>query len=337
VWAIIVSDREFGKVLFMSLAESIRHDISPLNDLSEAQLGELYVWLERAFPRDTDPKHPSGEAHFVGPRESLGEMRDSLVRRLATLGTVNSVQAMRRIIGELPHLPWLTWYLRQAETEMRRRTWAPLTASEILQLTRTPDAQLIQSPEQLSTILMQALKKYEMELHSAQSPIRSLWDKQRDKTFRPIEEDALSDHVKLFLERALVQSGVIVNREVEVSRVAGAPIGQRTDIKIDAIRKTDEGTKLDVITGVIETKGCWNSELLSGIQDQLFKKYLARLGAPVGIYLVGWFDPKRWDKTDKRKAKVPDQLQTRERLKQQAASLPAGFFVEAFILDCPAP
>jgi hypothetical protein len=264
-------------------------------------------------------------------------MRDSLVRRLATLGTVNSVQAMRRIIGELPHLPWLTWYLRQAETEMRRRTWAPLTASEILQLTRTPDAQLIQSPEQLSTILMQALKKNEMELHSAQSPIRSLWDKQRDKTFRPIEEDALSDHVKLFLERALVQSGVIVNREVEVSRVAGAPIGQRTDIKIDAIRKTDEGTKLDVITGVIETKGCWNSELLSGIQDQLFKKYLARLGAPVGIYLVGWFDPKRWDKTDKRKAKVPDQLQTRERLKQQAASLPAGFFVEAFILDCPAP
>jgi hypothetical protein len=258
-------------------------------------------------------------------------------RRLATLGTVNSVQTMRRIIAELPHLSWLTWYLRQAETEMRRRTWAPLTASEILQLTKISDAQLIQSPEHLSTILLQVPKKYETELSGAQSPVRSLWDKQPDDTFRPIEEDALSDHIKLFLERTLVQSGVIVNREVEVSRVAGARIGQRTGIKIDAIRKTQEGTKLDVITGVIETKGCWNSELLSGLQDQLFKKYLARLAAPVGVYLVGWFDPKRWDNTDRRKAKVPDQSQTREYLKQQAASVPAGFFVEPFILDCPAP
>jgi hypothetical protein len=65
--------------------------------------------------------------------------------------------------------------------------------------------------------------------------------------------------VKLFLERELVTNAIIANREVEISRVPGAPVGQRTDIRINAPRRSEDGTAFDVITAVIETKGCWQS------------------------------------------------------------------------------
>ena len=54
---------------------------------------------------------------------------------------------------------------------------------------------------------------------------------------------------------------IVVNREVEISRVPGAPVGTRTDIRVQAIRRGQGNNVLDVITAVIETKGCWNSAL----------------------------------------------------------------------------
>jgi len=339
VWLVISENRKFGSKLFLHLAQNIRYDTSSFDELTETQLGELYVWLERTFPREADSKHRSGEAHWVGPRESLGDMRDGILRRLTALGTIVSVQAVRRIVAELPQLSWLTWYLREAEKAMRANTWAPLTPAEVLQLTSSVEAHLVQSSEDLCVVLVQALKKYQTELHGAQSPIRSLWDRQPNGTFRPVEEDAISDHVKLFLQRVLVENGIIANREVEISRVAGAPVGQRTDIKIDALRKTEQGTKLDVITGIIETKGCWNAELFSSLESQLYSKYMVRLGASVGIYLVGWFDKGKWDDTDSKKTKAPNcsMDEAREKLARKAASLPGGFYVEPFLLDCQPP
>ena len=117
----------------------------------------------------------------------------------------------------------------------------------------------------------------ESELHGAQRPIRGLWDKQPDGTFRPIDENSVTDNLRLFLQRVLVGSGIIANREVEIGRVAGARIGQRTDIKIDALRRTNEGARFDVITAVIELKGCWNSELFSALEKQLWEKYMRPL------------------------------------------------------------
>ena len=110
---------------------------------------------------------------------------------------------------------------------------------------------------------------------------------------RPVDENALSDHVQRFLKRDLVEAGIILNREVEIGRVPGAGAGTRTDIKVDAIRQSEKSGSFNVITAVIETKGCWNDELLTAMKSQLVDDYLVRLAAPVGIYLVGWFDKKK--------------------------------------------
>ena len=159
------------------------------------------------------------------------------------------------------------------------------------------------------------------------------------KRLRPIDEDAISDQVRLFLKGELVDSGVVVNREVEIGRVPGARLGSRTDIKVDAISRNETGEMYNVITAVIETKGCWNAELLTAMQTQLVENYLVRLAAPTGIYLVGWFDKPKWDLTDSRRTRTPDwsRDQAQLQLDAQAAAQSPAFIVRAVVLDCHAP
>jgi hypothetical protein len=145
--------------------------------------------------------------------------------------------------------------------------------------------------------------------------------------------------VQRFLKRDLVQGGIILNREVEIGRVPGAGAGTRTDIKVDAIRQSENSGSLNVITAVIETKGCWNDELLTAMKTQLVDDYLVRLAAPVGIYLVGWFDKTKWDSEDYRRGRTPDWTlgEAQSRLDQEATGLPPAFIVRPVVLDCHAP
>jgi hypothetical protein len=125
----------------------------------------------------------------------------------------------------------------------------------------------------------------------------------------------------------------MANREVEISRVPGAPVGQRTNIRIDALRRSDNGTAFDVITAVIETKGCWNAELFRALEAQLYHDYMMRL------QVLGWFDKPKWDTTDARRRRAPNctLLETQARLDAQAQAIPAEFSVQALVLDCHAP
>ena len=109
-----------------------------------------------------------------------------------------------------------------------------------------------------------------------------------------------------FLQSALGGAGIFANREVEVSRAPGAPVGQRTDILVNAVRRREDGERFDPITAVIETKGCWNGELFTALEEQLFRDYMIPLRAQVGVYLVGWFDIAKWDTEDSRRDRVPN-------------------------------
>jgi hypothetical protein len=144
--------------------------------------------------------------------------------------------------------------------------------------------------------------------------------------------------VRLFLRRELIESGIVANREVEIGRVAGARLGSRTDIKVEAITTADSGRSHNVITAVIETKGCWNPELRSAMQTQLVEDYLVRLAAPAGVYLVGWFDKQRWDPRDSRRTRTPNlsYIDAQAEFDIQAAAQPPAFIVRAVVLDCHA-
>jgi hypothetical protein len=247
---------------------------------------------------------------------------------------------MQWIVGRLPELDWLPSRLLEAQQMMRIRTWAPLAPKELARLLASKKRLLVQSASDLCELLVESLRRYEEELHGAQNPVRSLWDRQGSgSTFRPVEEDSLSDHVGVFLRRELVESGIVANREVEIARVPGAPIGKRTDIRIEALRRSADGSACDTIAAVVDTKGCWNATLFTALKDQLFNDYMITLQAPVGIYLVGWFDKAKWDPKDRRKSHAPDCTlgEAQERLDAQAAAIPAGFLIRSVVVDCHAP
>ena len=221
-----------------------------------------------------------------------------------------------------------------------KKTWIPLTTREILALTDRQNARLISSTSDLLEILEETLLKYETELHGTQNPVRDLWDRQgSEQIYRPVEEPAVSDVITRYLRRELEGRGIFANREVEVKRRPGAPVGTRTDILINAFRRADDGSSFDSITAVIEVKGCWNSELFSSLENQLVREYMVQVGASIGIYLVAWFDVVQWDSDDNRRKRVPrgTRNNVNERLNQQAAHLPEGFQVKPVVLEIRTP
>lgn len=340
IWSRVSRDPDFARHFFLDLGASYQFQEAIFTKLTEQQSAEVYVLLLQLFPPSKDPQHRLGQAHFVGPAESLGHMRDGIVPGIVNKGTPAAVSAMRWIVSQLPDHPWLSFHLRDAEQAMRAKTWSPLTPKDVFGLTDSPSRLLVVSARDLSELLVETLRKYEVELHGEQRPIRGLWDRQGGgKLFRPIEEDGISDDVSLYLQRELVDRAIVANREVEVGRVAGTSLGKRTDIRIDAIRKSSDGQAYDTITAVIETKGCWNPALMTALRNQLYTNYLVPLLAPVGIYLVGWFDKAKWDPDDARRAATSNCsiAEMQDQLDAQAAAIPAGFTVRAVVLDCHAP
>jgi hypothetical protein len=210
----------------------------------------------------------------------------------------------------------------------------------VLALADEPNLKLVTSPADLCQVLVEALEKFNAALHGPQTPVRDLWDRQKGKDiFRPIDENALSDVIVRFLRAELGRAGIFVNREVEISRAPGAPIGQRTDILVNAVRRRPDGEQFDPIAAVIETKGCWNNELFTALEEQLFGDYMIRLRSHAGIYLVAWFDTAKWDPEDGRRGRVPrtTMVKAKQRLDRQAAALPEGSVVRPVILECRVP
>ena len=106
--------------------------------------------------------------------------------------------------------------------------------------------------------------------------------------------------------------------EVEVVRHPGAPVGQRTDILVNTLRRSETGEPIDPIAAVIETKGCWNDELFTAPEPNWSRTIWCSCG-PVGIYLVGWFDPAKWDPADSRRDRVPKETVESVRWQLEAA------------------
>src|SRR5262249_39103976 len=253
------------------------------------------------------------------------------------LGTETAVSALGELIAGCPEFSHLAYELSRAKRAMRIATWSPLSSKEVLALVDQPNLKLVASPADLRDILVASLEKFNAALHGAQAPVRDLWDRQKSKDiYRPIDENALSDVITRFLRAEVGSSGIFANREVEIGRAPGAPVGQRTDILVNAVRRGEDGELFDPIAAVIETKGCWNNELFMALEEQLFRDYMIRLHAQVGIYLVGWFDTEKWDPEDRRRDRVPKLRigEAKAQLEHQAAALPEGFIVCPVILEC---
>jgi hypothetical protein len=338
LWPILAADDALARAVFLHAARNSYHATPFYAGFNPEAIADLYLLMERLFPSVPDRRPASG---WVGPLDMIPDLRDGGPRWLAGMGPEESVHALMRLAAARPDLALLPFELSRGEAAMRLKTWAPLTAKEIFALADRPNARLVTSAADLLEVLVAALEKYAAKMHGAQTPVRDLWDRMpgRRILYRPLDENGVSDVIIRFLRQELGGSGIIANREVEVSRRPSAPVGQRTDILVNAVRHGIDGETFDSIAAVIEVKGCWNPEVFTGLKEQLVRDYMVDLSAPVGIFLVGWFDKTDWDPSDSRRRQTPQRpiSEVQEQLNQQAASVPEGFRVRAIAMDIRAP
>jgi hypothetical protein len=158
-----------------------------------------------------------------------------------------------------------------------------------------------------------------------------LWNEvERNSRYTPKDEERLSDYIKGFLDDDLKNRGIIINREVVNRR------GEETDLRVEAFVRLPNGSATDLITIVVEVKGCWNDGLWTAMETQLANRYLSHNNLDHGLYVVGWFNCEKWDSADWRQQRVRqlnrDEVQSR--LDAQAMSLKMnGKTIRAIVLD----
>lgn len=271
-------------------------------ELPDPALADLFIWLMKRFPSSEDPEFD--DAHFVGPREAVGNWRDSILRILESRGTSESLEAVRRIVSELAEYEYLSQVLLRAERAYQEESFQPVRPEELDDLAASQRAQLIRSDFDLLTSVLHALEgiKDRMQGDTPTSPL--LWD---TYSARPKTEDEFSDYLRSELQWRLREQGVVVNREVQVRRVSPKGLPERTDLRVDAVDRgsggqDDGASQLHTVVG--EVKCPWNRDLIGSIEEQLVGRYMADLHSRYGVYIVPWFDPDSWAVSDSRRRKA---------------------------------
>jgi predicted NACHT family NTPase len=340
VWPIMKMNREFGSEVLEYIYARSRNALERiLPKLTEHQLADLFVWLERQYPRNKDPDQEGG---YVGFRYSVGRFRDSILTCLETCGTPDACDAIWLILEAMPHLTWLKRILMIAEANVRCETWVPPEPSTVLRLIFNATYRFVQSERQLLDIVIESLGCLQVKLQGKTLEAIFLWDKVRGGKFRPKDEGTFCDYVKIHLDEELRGKGIVSNREVQIYRGTPSSPGEITDIHVDCARHNSHGEIIDTVTVIIEAKGCWNRDLMTAMKTQLAKRYLRNNPCRHGIYLVGWFLCEQWDCDDNRRKDAmkngSDYDEIQKILDNQAAELSTGdLCIKAVVLDASLP
>lgn len=299
IWNLFQKQLEIAEEVLGNIARNDKFT----NNLSESHLEDIYFFMSNRFPPADDPKIEG--VHSVDTREMLIDLRNAVLMRLVNKGTKEACAAIESLIKKLPEQhPLLIWRLREAESNTLRKTWIPLTPSQIITLLQERNRRYVESEEQLLSVILESLNRMQEDYKkSSLLAVERLWNYEgggnKRKNFRPKDEESLSDEVTRWIRDDLSTSrGVIVNREVQPKR------GQKTDIYINAIKLDDRSGDAKILTVVIEVKGCWNDEVLTAMETQLAEKYMRENNISCGLYLVGWYMSDKWDNNDKRREKT---------------------------------
>jgi hypothetical protein len=346
VWPIVMRDPAFGRNIMESVANGpLSRDERPLTRMAEEQLRELYIWLSREYPPSTDPK-PS---HFLSgsTRLFMEYWRLRVLKQLCNLCTPEALVALQNIIDLLPdQADELKWEYAILRDRVHSASWRPWEPREFLALVANEDKRLVRSEAQLLNVVMESLKRYQDKLPNRPDLLYGLWDenpkadgdkgKQKSKsTYRPKDEEQLSDAIRGHFEDDIQSRGIIAYREVVIRR------GERTDVLVDAIPQGQREPSPRAVRVIVEVKGSWNEKLMSDMESQLVGKYLRANYCRHGVYAVGWFHGcDKWDKEDEKErtrnkqAKLSiEEAQNMLTAQAEEISMTRSVEIRAFVLD----
>ncbi|HLL60762.1 MAG TPA: hypothetical protein VK338_03520, partial [Candidatus Nitrosocosmicus sp.] len=134
IWGLIKKNKEFGHLLIDRAHDYPDRGSGILQQLSEHQLAELYLWLMNEYPPEKYFR-PEG-FHTVTPQISISEWRDTVLRVLVNKGTAESYKQVKKLAAALPQQPWLKQFtLIETKRIALEKSWQPLSIKEILNLT----------------------------------------------------------------------------------------------------------------------------------------------------------------------------------------------------------
>ncbi|MCK4821798.1 hypothetical protein KA005_38895, partial [bacterium] len=213
VWPLFHSDKSFAREVLLESAYYLDHEVGNLyKKLSEDEIANLYIWLVKEFPFSQDRKKVGS---YTPTRDDMvRDFRDGLLRILEIDGTVNSLQAIEKIVDHLPEYDWLKATLVEAKRNTLRNTWCPLSPKDLLQLSTRPDTVLVRDAGELQKVLVETLKRFEIELQGETPAAPELWGpsdwKAKTKVYRPQDENHFSNWIKRKLETNLKSRGIVV-------------------------------------------------------------------------------------------------------------------------------
>jgi hypothetical protein len=331
IWAAFQADKEFGKAVTFGVGLRIDwQGAAVLARLNDNDLANLYLWVLDTYA-EVKPKE---EATWMGPDESAFGWRNGILELLQSRGTESACEAIIKLMRARPDQAFLKWSLQRAQEMARFQSWEPVEPEIILQLARDSTKRLVRSAEELLGVIIESLGNLANKLRGETPLVSNLWNEVSPGMWKPKEEDHFTDNVKQHLEDDLRSRGVVLNREVQIRRNRGKTKGERTDIHVDAVVPGTSADQMDIVTVIIEVKGCWNSQLWISMSDQLANRYLAETRVRHGLYLVGWFNCPQWCSKDSGRAPKCTLREAQARLDKQANELSQGRLVlKAVVLD----
>jgi hypothetical protein len=282
IQVMLTDDDSFAReVVFRAVSTS--HTAVNTTELDPSQFGWLFDRLNTLFPATEDPA--KADVYTPTPRHDAAHLRDSMIDRLVSTGTPDSVKELDRICTAYPNETWLIRARANGYQQLWRNERTQLTFPEAIKLLNDENAVVVRNSRELMVAVEEALQRFAHEAQHGSPPLAVfLWDEQQKK---PFSEQRLSDFLKFYMDREWRGRRIIINREVEIRNLRTFGIGERTDLLIQAMLPEEESYKSHPCV-VIEVKVDSNVKP-EDIPEQLVGKYLDGEARACGIYLVGWF------------------------------------------------
>jgi hypothetical protein len=309
-----------------------------LAGLPDSDLAELFEYMEAKYPSSKDPPIESGW-HEVKSRESIALYRDSIPTILANRSNWAAVSLLRNLTEAFPENRRVRSALEEGRENARVASRPAARVGDLLQIALTPSKRLVDSPRALQNAIFESLTRLQMALKGSPPKAASWWNNpwvtdqralDRGEVPTPKGEKDVSDEIVLHLREDL-ESRVVAHREIE-----DRPLNI-VDILIDAV-DPNSLSKVDIITVPCEVKGCWNRDLHTSMESQLYDRYLKQNGHSHGLYIVVFFDCDRCWKANRARRHKNQKSHTfesiRQELEQQARTLSkCGKTVQVIVLD----
>jgi hypothetical protein len=338
IWRSVKSDAAWGDELLRTIVPYDTGQLPPLGErIDFSRLGEAVEYLMERFAPEDDPEHD--EVYSPSKDEYVRRWRSELLRTLMVAGTADAVAALRRMRDRWPQRTWLARVVAEAEARQARAAWSPIPPRHLLQLREDAGRRSVRTGVELLEVLSESLRRFEKKMREDDT-VAMLWDEVSTGVWRPKNEESLSDAIVAHLRADLHDRGVIVGRELQISRRRSkeGEAGMRLDIGVTAVSVGIQAG-VEPIRAVIEVKGSWNQEAVDGLEKQLAGRYLREHGASHGLFVVGWYEAAGWCREDARRRSGPwcDLTAARSALADQSVRVSRatpGLTVESVVLDC---